>query len=116
MRLISSLLFFALAASAQTGKWINIFPDAKLTGWTRVAIPPTAQLGEASQWKVDGAQKLLVCEGNGGHDMLRYDREFDNFIFHVEWRFTKLEGDKRYNSGVFVRNDANGTIWHQAQC
>src|SRR5262249_51157845 len=36
-------------------------------------------------------------------------------IFHVEWRFKKLDGKKGYNSGVYVRNSADGAIWHQAQ-
>jgi hypothetical protein len=34
----------------------------------------------------------------------------------VEWRFAKdSAGRKGYNSGVFVRNDLEGRVWHQAQ-
>jgi hypothetical protein len=47
--------------------------------------------------------------------MLLYDREIADSIFHVEWRFHKVEGKTGYNSGVYVRNSADGKIWHQAQ-
>ena len=47
--------------------------------------------------------------------MLLYNEEFGDGIFHVEWRFKKIPGKKGYNSGVYVRTSADGTIWHQAQ-
>lgn len=93
----------------------NIMPDASFKGWTRIAIPPDKALDPVTQWKVDPARKLLICEGNRGHEWLRWDRELADFILHVEWRFPVIEGGKGYNSGIFVRNDANGVIWHQAQ-
>jgi hypothetical protein len=94
--------------------WKNILPNEKLEGWTRLPIPATGTLGRA-QWHVDPTTKFLVCDGDGGHDWLRYDREQADCIFHVEWRFTPVEGKSGYNSGVFVRNSADGTVWHQAQ-
>jgi hypothetical protein len=94
--------------------WLDIQPGADLKGWTRVAIPPTNALGRA-QWHVD-APGILVCDGDGGHEMLRYDRELGDCIFHVEFRFIPVTGSKsNYNSGVFIRNSAQGEIWHQAQ-
>lgn len=94
--------------------WLNIQPAADLKGWTRIAIPPTNRLGRA-QWHVD-QPGTLVCDGDGGHEMLRYDRELADCIFHVEFRFTPVTGTNRnYNSGVFIRNSAEGEIWHQAQ-
>ena len=43
-------------------------------------------------------------------------RQYKDLVFHVEWKFTKLPDEKaKYNSGVFIRNDADGTIWHQGQ-
>jgi hypothetical protein len=46
--------------------------------------------------------------------MLLYDKELGDFIFHVEWRFTdpKRAG---WNSGIYARARADGTVWHQAQ-
>jgi len=100
---------------AKTSGWINIMPNASLNHWTRIAIPPDHPLPKYSQWNVDTANHTLVCAGNGGHEWLRYNRELGNFLFHVEWRLTKVEGAKNYNSGVFVRNNQNGAIWYQAQ-
>ncbi len=94
---------------------MDLFPPAGFSGWTRIAIPPTNPLRPATQWKLDEANRIVLCEGDGGHEMLRYDRELKDFLLHVEWRFTKIDGEKRYNSGIFIRNNADGTIWHQAQ-
>jgi hypothetical protein len=91
----------------------QVGPDLK--GWTRGPMPAGAALGEAVQWSIDPATGHLVCRGDGGHDWLRWDRELADFIYHVEWRFTPVEGKKGYNSGVYARNSADGTIWHQAQ-
>lgn len=68
-----------------------------------------------SQWSVDAAAHTIVCAGDGGHEWLRYGQKLGDFLFHVEWRLTKHEGTKGYNSGVFVRNNENGMIWYQAQ-
>jgi hypothetical protein len=96
--------------------WIDLLSDKTLQNWARIPVPPTAALKEGSQWKVDPATGILVCEGDKtGHEMLRYNREFADFILHVEYRFTKLEGDAKYNSGIYVRNNADGSVWHQAQ-
>ncbi len=94
--------------------WRDLMPDEKLTHWTRLPIPASGTLGRA-QWHLDPHSRRLVCDGDGGHDWLRYDREFGDFIYHVEFRFTPMEGKSGYNSGVFVRNGADGTVWHQAQ-
>ena len=90
--------------------WLKLVPVESFKGWTRVAIPPDKALDPVSQWKLDKARHFIICEGDHGHEWLRYDREFANFIFHVEWRFTKGEGLKGYNSGVFVRNNATGAF------
>lgn len=94
--------------------WVDILPPADLKGWYRVPVPPTGQLGR-EQWHVDGERKVLICDGDGGHDMLLFDREFGDAIFHVEFCYTKIEGKAGYNSGAYVRNSKNGAIWHQAQ-
>lgn len=97
--------------------WIDLLADAgpTLKGWTRGPVPPTGTLRGPSQWSLDPATGHLVCAGDRGHDWMRYDREFGDFIFHCEWRFTRVEGKKGYNSGVYARNSADAAIWHQAQ-
>lgn len=117
--------FLCTARSAESGApgvaqtapegWVDIQPAADLKGWTRVAIPPTNHLGRA-QWHADAARGTLVCDGDGGHEMLRFDRELGDCAFHVEFCFTPITGTNlNYNSGVFIRNSADGAIWHQAQ-
>jgi len=97
------------------GGWQELMPPADLKGWTRIAIPPTNALGRA-QWHLDADRQILVCDGDGGHEMLRYDALLTNCIFHVECRFVPVTtGKMKYNSGIFIRNSADGVIWHQCQ-
>ncbi|HEV3121564.1 MAG TPA: DUF1080 domain-containing protein [Isosphaeraceae bacterium] len=97
--------------------WTDLLADAGagLRGWTRGSVPPGRALAAESQWSLDPSTGMLLCRGDGGHDWVRWDRELADFIFHVEWRFTPVEGKKGYNSGVYVRNSADAKIWHQAQ-
>lgn len=117
MRLAVSLLFCTVSVAAAADGWIEMLPAAKVAGWTRIAIPPDKPVSEKQQWSVDSADRTLLCTGDQGHEWLRYDaRQFENFEYHVEWRFTPVSTpNPKYNSGVFFRNDKDGTIWHQAQ-
>jgi hypothetical protein len=108
------LVFLAVALPAFSQS-VNLFPEKYQDAWTRVAIPSSKPVSQVAQWHIDAANKEIVCDGNGGHDWLRFNRELRNFTFHVEWRFTKLAGTPAYNSGVFFRNSEDGTVWHQAQ-
>jgi len=94
--------------------WINLMPDPNLKGWSRVPVPPTAPLGKP-QWRIEESGKILICEGDGGHDMLLCNREFGDAVLHIEFRYTKVEGKTGYNSGIYVRNNQDGSVWHQAQ-
>jgi len=94
--------------------WEDVLPPADLKGWYRTAVPPTDKLGR-QQWHVDADKMLLICDGDGGHDMLLSEKEYGDVIFHIEFRYVRVEGKSGYNSGVYVRNSKNGAIWHQAQ-
>jgi len=94
--------------------WLDIMPPADLKGWYRTPVPPTGKLGR-EQWHVDAAEKVLICDGDGGHDMLLLDKEIGDATFHFEFRYTRIEGKTGYNSGAYVRNSKDGSIWHQAQ-
>ncbi|HXK08260.1 MAG TPA: DUF1080 domain-containing protein [Vicinamibacteria bacterium] len=96
------------------GGWTSVQPGPDLAGWTRGAWPATAALGP-QQWSVDPATGNLVCDGKGGHEWLRLDRELGDAAFHVEWRFAPVEGADKYNSGVFARTAKDLSVWHQAQ-
>ncbi len=110
-----------LPLAAQTGKslleqdasgWIDIMPGPGLKGWTRLPIAPDP-LAPESQWKVQNG--VLICEGDKGHDWIRFDREFTDFVFHVEFRYTPIAGNPRYNSGIFIRSAADYSSWFQVQ-
>jgi Domain of Unknown Function (DUF1080) len=99
---------------AEPAGWTSVQPGADLAGWTRRPWPATAALGP-QQWSVDAATGSLLCDGKGQHEWLQYDREMADAVFHVEWRFTPVEGADKYNSGVLARTLADLSSWHQAQ-
>ena len=103
----------SLLESSPAG-WTSVQPGPDLAGWTRGPWPTTATLGP-QQWSVDPATGHLVCDGQGGHEWLRYDREMGDAAFHVEWRFSPVEGADKYNSGVLARTALDLSVWHQAQ-
>lgn len=102
------------ALEADPSGWRDILPAADLKGWSRVPVPPGAPLGR-QQWHLDETGTVLVCDGDGGHDMLLFEREFGDAVFHLEFRYTRVEGRTGYNSGAYVRNSRDGALWHQAQ-
>jgi hypothetical protein len=104
----------ASALEADPEGWEDILPPASLKGWYRVAVPPNGKLGR-EQWHSDPDKKLLVCDGDGGHDMLLFEKVFGDAVFHFECRYVPVAGKTGYNSGAYVRNSRDGAIWHQAQ-
>jgi arylsulfatase A-like enzyme len=101
--------------ASEPAGWVDIMPHESLEGWTRMTVPTGKALDPVNQWSLDKVHGTILCEGNHGHEWLRYDHELTNILLHVEWRFEKREGAKGYNSGVFIRNDLEGRVWHQAQ-
>ncbi len=109
------------ALESDPSGWTNLLADKSLKDWVRGPLGAAGQLrpgqmSDPSPWKLDSSGEVLICEGDKvGHEWLRWGAELGNFVAHAEWRFVKVEGEPRYNSGVFVRTSADGTIWHQAQ-
>lgn len=98
--------------------WTDLLARAgkELDNWTRGPIPPTGRLNPQSQWSIQEATGYLICEGDKGHEWLRYDDEVGDFVFHVEFRYTPVtSGKANYNSGVYARNSKDAKVWHQAQ-
>jgi hypothetical protein len=83
------LLCAAYQASASAlPQWQQLFNGKDLSGWVNVN---TAE----DTWKVrDG---MLVCSGHP-IGVMRTDRQYENFLLHVEWRHMEAGG----NSGVFL--------------
>ncbi len=95
--------------------WIDLLDVDNWQLWKRVPLPPGSKLRPNSPWTFHRDTHTLHCDGVGLHEMFLFDNEYGDGVFHVEWRFKKIEGKKGYNSGVYVRNSPNGAIWHQAQ-
>jgi hypothetical protein len=82
-----------LAASAQTPTaFADLFDGRSLAGWVNVNTSPSTWT-----WR-DG---LLVCSGQPIGVMCS-ERQYENFVLHVEWRHMEPGG----NSGVFLWSDA----------
>src|SRR5947209_6621519 len=96
------------ALETDSSGWLDLLAGSDLKDWKRVPIPPGGKLNARNPWSVDAKEKVLVCDGVGIHEMLLYQKEFADGIFHVEWRFKKIEDKKGYNSGVYARNSADG--------
>jgi hypothetical protein len=104
------------AGEAASGETIDLLPPEDFKGWTRIPIPAPDGLQPKMQWRVDAEQHALICSGDGGHEWLRSDRQFDDFVLDVDWRFTpRAPEERRYNSGIGVRISPWGEIWYQAQ-
>lgn len=109
------------ALSTDPKGWTDLFAGAALKSWSRVPLNavgklPAGDMAQTSPWTFDAARGVLVCAGDkSGHEMFRYAQEVGDFVFHAEWRYAGPPEDKAYNSGVFARASADGSIWHQAQ-
>jgi hypothetical protein len=110
---ILSLCF--LATALLPGQSVDLLPDESLKGWTRIPIPATDGLKPKLQWRVDSAQKTLICTGDGGHEWLRYDQVLGDYILEVDFRFTPKGDGVKFNSGIGIRLSAWGELWAQAQ-
>lgn len=100
--------------------WMDLLPDPNFAKWTRKPLNPAQNLRETTQWQVNPETRILTCSGDQGHEWLRYDHEFTDFILHVEWRFKAIPPSSTVkpaslNSGIYVRNNADGWIYHQSQ-
>ena len=79
-------------AAAPVPEFRDLFNGKDLSGWVNVN---TAE----DTWSVrDG---LLICSGQP-IGVMRSDRQYENFILHIEWRHMEPGG----NSGVFVWSNA----------
>jgi hypothetical protein len=90
------VLFLALAAGCAAADsapaFRDLFNGKDLTGWVDVNTSPAT-------WSVrDG---ILVCSGKP-IGVMRSDREYENFVLHIEWRHMEPGG----NSGVFLWSGA----------
>jgi len=87
-------LWFTLdpRAAGQAPSYTALFNGKDLTGWVDVNT-------SKETWTV--REGLLVCSGHP-IGVLRTERQYENFLLHIEWRHMEAGG----NSGVFIWSDA----------
>jgi Domain of Unknown Function (DUF1080) len=95
------LLIASVACADEKAGWTDLFNGKDLTGWVvdgPAAFKDKADGNKAKPlWTVhDG----LIRTAGGAFGFLRYDREFTDFILHVEYRMVK---EKDVNSGIGIR-------------
>ena len=84
----------AHAEPTQVGTWVDLFNGKDLSGWVDVNTSPET-------WRVEDG--LLICSGLP-IGVMRSEKQYENFILHVEWRHMEPGG----NSGVFLWSE--GTV------
>ncbi len=95
--LLIACLLAAVSAHAeptQAGAFVDLFNGKDLTGWVDVNTSPET-------WRVEDG--LLICTGLP-IGVMRSEKQYENFILHVEWRHMEPGG----NSGVFLWSE--GTV------
>ncbi|MBI2684834.1 MAG: DUF1080 domain-containing protein [Acidobacteria bacterium] len=90
--LVAAVTLFGAALALIRGgpvpEFRDLFNGKDLSGWVNVNTAPDT-------WKVrDG---MLICSGHP-IGVMRSDRQYENFILHIEWRHMEPGG----NSGVFL--------------
>ena len=81
--------------------WVDLMPPGDLKGWSRVPVPPGGKLGRA-QWHVDTDREVLTCDGDGGHEMMRFGtRQLRNVDMLPE---TSLPNVTSGHAGRFAAN------------
>ncbi|MBC8352273.1 MAG: DUF1080 domain-containing protein [Planctomycetes bacterium] len=98
--ILSPLIDGSLHAEPQDSKppvgaaqFVDLFNGRDLSGWVDVNTSP-------ENWRVEDG--LLVCTGLP-IGVMRSDKQYENFVLHIEWRHMKPGG----NSGVFVWSEGS---------
>ena len=90
--ILLQLFLLPTLKSGNLPQWVKLFNGEDLGGWVDVNTSPD------TWWVEDG---ILKCTGKP-IGVLRSERQYENFLLHVEWRHMESGG----NSGIFAWSDA----------
>lgn len=91
-----AVLLFWPAAAAAADEWTEMFNGKDLSGWV---VEGSKDYKDGDQQKpVWTVQDSLIASAGKGFGFLRYDKEYQDFAFHVEYRMSK-----GCNSGIGIR-------------
>jgi hypothetical protein len=96
-----TLLAVVPARAADTDGWIELFNGKDLTGWVIEGPREYKDKADGDKLKPNwSVQDGVIRTAGMGLGFLRYDKEFDDFLFHVEYRMVKERG---VNAGIGIR-------------
>ena len=99
--LLLTLVGLGPAQAADRDGWIDLFNGKDLSGWVIDGPREYKDRADGNQvkpnWSVQGG---VIRTAGRGLGFLRYDKEFDDFILHVEYRMVKEKG---VNAGIGIR-------------
>ncbi len=110
-------LFGCAAEQGGSNEWVDLLPTQDLKGWKRYPLDPAVPLAAKAVYKVSDDGRMLMVDATGGvKEVLIQEEERGDGIFHVEWRWSKDQGEKpNYNGGIYLRSAPDGKTWIQAQ-
>jgi hypothetical protein len=97
-------------AGEQDDGWVKLFNGKDLSGWS-VFLDPKKKVDPAKVFTVQ--EGIIVCEGTP-FGYLITDKEYENYMLKVQWRWGKKVHGKVRNSGVFVHVVGPNKIWPKA--
>jgi hypothetical protein len=93
---------------AQDGTGIKLFNGKDLAGWKKFVDPRAKDADPNRIWTVrDG---VIICEGNV-YGYIVTEKEYDNYVLQLEWRWGEKKVGQPGNSGVFVHVSGEDKIW-----
>lgn len=91
--LLTGLALAPCTSARQLLAFRDLFTGRDLSGWVNVNTAPDT-------WRVE--KGTLICTGHP-IGVMRTDKEYENFVLHIEWMHTEPGG----NSGVFIWSNAD---------
>jgi hypothetical protein len=113
--LVLALVALCVPRPAPAGEkndgWIKLFNGKDLSGWSVFLDPKKKDADPAKVFAVHNG--IIVCEGTP-FGYLITDKEYENYILKVQWRWGEKVHGKIRNSGVFVHVVGPNKIWPKA--
>lgn len=95
-------------AGGKDDGWIKLFNGKDFTGWKKFLDPKKKDADPNKIWTIDNG--VIVCEGSVNGYLIT-DKEYENYVLKVQWRWGKKMTAKIRNSGVFVHVTGPDKIW-----
>lgn len=106
-------LVFAVSAGTSAGQgdgWVKLFNGKDFSGWKKF-LDPKKQADPNKIWTINNG--VIHCEGSV-NGYLVTEKEYENYVLKVEWKWGDKMAGKNRNSGVFVHVVGEDKIWPKA--